>query len=451
MNLNQFNETSTAGQKAVLSATKRFPVVVTGIQAGKTTVGAVWLCNRLYKDYQAGIKGDYLIAAPTVKILQQSTLPKFKEILPTDWAVWKEANKVYELKWGGHIYVRSTDEPDSIEGMTIRAAWLDEVGKMKQSAWINVQGRLSVAMGPCLMTTTPYSLGWFWRDVVKKASEVHSDDEVGTRQFVHKVETKAGGDPNIALYGWPSNANPSFPQEEMDRARASLSKAIFERRYLGKFTQLEGLVYPDFDQDKDVVDPFHIPLEWERFGGQDFGKENPTCILGIARNPEDNTYYVFKEFYKSHSLLSEQATFISDNGLRQVWADPQSAQLILELNRSYHLGQVKSANNDIDIGVERLTKMFKQHQLKVFKNCTSIIDELETYHYPTPDSDGETKDKPVAKKNHACDALRYAFSKGTGSKLKPMDPLDTGRKRSQRRLMNQVTRSMLEHDSHTGY
>jgi PBSX family phage terminase large subunit len=453
MTLTEFNAQASEGQKYVLTCPERFPVVVTGIQAGKTTVGAVWLCAKLYKDYQAGIKGDYLIAAPTVKILQQSTLPKFREIFPSDWGVWKENSKVFELKWGGHVFVRSTDDPDYLEGMTLLAAWLDEAGQMKETVWINVQGRLSIAKGPCLLTTTPYNLGWFNRTIVKNAKRVVEMEEQGegSRKFLAKENIRDVGDSTIAGFSWPSNHNPAFPQDEYERMKKQLSKAIFDRRYNGKFTALEGLVYPDFDQAIDFVDPFPVPAEWERFGGQDFGKENPTCILGVSRNPEDNVYYIFKEFYKSSSLLAEQADFISSNGLRQVWADPQSAQLILELNRTYHCGQVKGADNDIDLGIQRITLLFKNHQLKIFKNCINLRDELESYHYPKPDGDGATNDKPVAKKNHACDALRYAFSKGQGKKLRPMDPLNQGINNKRGKYRGAITRDMLTPNPITGY
>ena len=302
MNLQEFNVKASPGQKAVLKATERFPVVVTGIQAGKTTVGAVWLCSNLYKDYLAGIKGDYLIAAPTVKILQQSTLPKFREIFPSDWGTWKEGSKFFELKWGSRIFVRSTDDPDYLEGMTIRAAWLDEAGQMKQLVWTNIQGRLSIAQGPCLMTTTPYSMGWFFRDIIKKAHRIND-------------EKKDGGDPNIALITWISTDNPAFPQDEFDRMKATLPKAVFERRYLGKFTQLEGLVYPDFN-DRAIVEPFTIPAEWVRWGGEDFGHTNPTAIVCLTMDPVDKIYYAYREFYKSESILSQSAQFIQDQGFR---------------------------------------------------------------------------------------------------------------------------------------
>jgi phage terminase large subunit len=136
-----------------------------------------------------------------------------------------------------------------------------------------------------------------------------------------------------------------------------------------------------------------------------------------------------------------------------VYADPQSAQLIAELNRSFHLN-VKAADNDIDVGIQRLTQLFREGRLKVFSNCQNLIDELETYHYPTPDDEGAVKDKPVAKNNHACDALRYGFSESKGRTTNSnIDPLDMGRGQKHRRFIPTITRSQWEgsRNAWTGY
>ena len=69
-------------------------------------------------------------------------------MFPKDWGIWKEQKKAYKLNWLNgdgedcYIYVRSTDDPDLLEGMTLLGAWLDEAGKMKAETWTNIQGRL---------------------------------------------------------------------------------------------------------------------------------------------------------------------------------------------------------------------------------------------------------------------------------------------------------------------
>jgi len=384
-------------QDKVLDSTARFIGVVSGIRGGKTTIGAIWLLDVINADRNNGLYGDYLICAPTNKILDQSTLPKFREYFPKDWGVWKEQKSCFELVWNRpgttepcRIYVRSMDEPDSIEGMDTLAIWADEVGKMKSSSWINIQGRLSVNKGRAILTTTPYAMNWFYTDIVKMAQ---------------------AGDKDYELITWASSDNPVFPKDEFERAKRTLPKAIFERRYLGKWTKLEGLVYEDFDEDLHVVEPFVIPDNWLKFAGLDFGHNNPNALTAIAQDTETNTFYLYYEFYRNETLLKTLSEVIKQQNLSYVLADTQSAQLISELQKFYGCTNVKPAEKTIDIGIERIRTLLAEGRLKIFKNCVHTIDEIKEYHYrPATELYGESE-KPVGKKNHAMDALRYAFSR----------------------------------------
>lgn len=385
-------------QDKVLDSTARFIGCVSGIRGGKTTIGAIWLLQQIQTDHQTGRYGDYLICAPTNKILEQSTLPKFKEYFPKDWGVWKEQKSYFELQWKRpgsdepcRIYVRSLDEPDSIEGMECRAAWIDEVGKVKHQGWINVQGRLSVTQGRAILTTTPYAVNWFYKEVWKRAHDGDKDYEVIT---------------------WSSVDNPVFPREEYERAKRTLPKAIFERRYNGQFTRLEGLVYPEFDEEAHIVDSFDVPSSWLRFGGLDFGKSNPNAILCIAQDPQTKIFYVYREFYQAETLLKTISQFLHNQDLAYVLADTQAAQNIMELNRFYGNRNVKTADKNKDTGIARIRGLLAEGRLKFFRGRTEkTLDEIQEYHYATPDADGFNNDKTVDKNNHCMDALRYAFSR----------------------------------------
>ena len=374
-----------------MDSTARFIAVVSGIQGGKTTIGAIWLLSEIQKNRLAGKTGDYLIAAPTVNIIQQSTLPKFKQLFPHDWGVWREARRCFELSWGGYIYIRSTDDPEHLEGMTALSAWLDEVGQMKEQVWINVQGRLSINEGRCIMTTTPYAQNWFYREIIKKA----------------------GKDVNIELVAWGSGDNPGFPQDEINRARESLPKAIFERRYMGKFTQLEGLVYPEFEPDECIVEAFDLPDKWTKFGGMDFGYSMPTVVVCLAEDPDTHIFYAYKEYYKTETILKSVSAFLTTEPLKYVLADPQGAQQIAELNKFHGNRNVRAADNSLDMGIERIGMLIKEGRLKFFKGrCTNTIDEIESYSYPAVNADRQSgRDKPIKKNDHCMDALRYAFSR----------------------------------------
>ena len=424
------------GQKLVLDSPRRFISTISGVQGGKTTVGAIWFLNEVYKDYEAGIQGDYLVVAPTNKILQQSTLVKLKELMPSDWGVYKEQKQVYELKWGGHIFVRSAEDPNYLEGMTLRRVWADEAGQMKSMVWTILQARVAVAKGRILMTSTPYAQNWYYRDIYKRAGWING-------------QATLTGDDAIEVVTWGSSDNPGFPQSEMDRAKATMSPVLYERRYCGKFTQLEGLVYP-FSDDC-IVEPFPIPSDWKHVGGMDFGQSDPTVILDIAEDLKTGTYYLVGEFYKGNSFIKQWVEWISERPLTRVLADPQSAQLIHEMRQFHGLGQVQPADKQkVKVGIERVTSMLREGKLKIFSTCKNTIEEFGLYHYPAPDPDKVTLDEPVDKDNHAMDALRYAFNKPLESGFyKKQEEIKKGRSR----YIPLVTRSQWARslDKTTGY
>jgi PBSX family phage terminase large subunit len=404
-------------QQMVMDTSARFILCIAGAQGGKTTIGAVWLISEIYKSYASRqAKGDtslrqWLICAPTVKILHQSTMVKFQEYFPSDWGEWKEQKQCFELVWGDKIFVRSADDPNHLEGMTLAGAWLDEFGQMVPQVWINLQARLIHHKGRCVMTTTPY-LGHFW---VKKSVY----DRAGSVNGVPVVRDSV--DDQITVVEWKTADNPAIDKEEITRQRKLLPPEVFELRYEAKFTQPQGLVYRDFSEEEDVIPPFVLNGEWERFGGLDFGFGSITCLLGVAKKPEVRNaegvvtepamFYVFREFYKKGAMLADVAHAINSMGLKYVLYDPRGAQEAAELTRAYGIKNIRPADNDVEVGIERLRVLFREKRLKIFGNCVNAIEELLTYHYNDEKEGRDSDGRPVKKHDHAMDALKYSFSR----------------------------------------
>ena len=85
-----------------------------------------------------------------------------------------------------------------------------------------------------------------------------------------------------------------------------------------------------------------------------------------------------------------------------------------------------------------------ENRLKFFRGYTQkTIEEIEQYHYAPQDDDRPTADKPVAKNNHAMDALRYAFSR-------PMQGLYTHRPSNNKKKLRVSPRAIVS-DPITGY
>lgn len=372
----------------------RYIGVMAGRQSGKTFLGAFWFLREIQKAYSEGKSGDFLIAAPTLDIVNAGTLKNFRDFLPEDWGEYKVARKEYIL-FGGRIriFVRTTDNPDHLEGMTLLGAWLDEAGQMKEAVWTKIQARLAVHRGKCIMTSTPYATNWYYREVWKK-------------QILGEVE----------CFTWASSENPTFPKEDFEKYKKELPDHIFKREYCGEFTQPADLVYSDFDEDKHVVEPFDIPDNWRKFAGLDFGFSVPTAVVCIAEDPENKIYYVYKEFYEKEVSLARLSSFLEKEDLEYVFADTQGAQQINELQKYYGNRNVRGADKSpgsVELGIERVSKLLRENRLKFFaRRVPNTLAEIEVYHRKKDDPDKNSgKDGPVKKKDHAMDALRYAFHK----------------------------------------
>ena len=373
-------------QDQAIFAKERFVALVAGLQSGKTIAGCIW-ARKMMVEFP---KNDGLIAAPTYKILTQSTLPKFFEINPDLKKYFKKGDGVIEIPNRGKVYIRSTDNPNVIEGMTLRWIWADEAGQMKLDAWINFQGRLSILEGELFITTTPYTLNWLYTDLYQKAKDNVQDYKV--------VQFR-------------SKDNPYFPDEEYDRVKGTMDSRTFRRRYDGLFENMEGLVYQDFVPNMHTKNPEPQLKMKEFICGIDWGYNHPTAIIVIGVD-SDGGYWIVDEYYKSGKTtaeLIEKMNFFKDKYKIRFWyADPAEPDRIEEMRRSgLNSREVNKSKGSVRIGIDKLSELFKTNRLHIGHKCIHVLDEISTYHYPDPDSD--KREDPVKENDDAMDAIRYAI------------------------------------------
>lgn len=203
--------------------------------------------------------------------------------------------------------------------------------------------------------------------------------------------------------------------EILDRTIASWPEEVKAARVHGRFTKYFGLVYSGFNKLNNVIKPFHIPEDWPRYRGFDFGFTNPFCSLWIARNP-DGDFYVYKEYYKAKTSiithiervleLSEGESYLAS------YADPENAEDRHEMKKYGIL--TKTAKKDVQRGIEMMQAKIKLKEngkpsLYVFDTCKNIISEFFTYSYPKAGRTRDAKELPVPKRDHAVSALRYVI------------------------------------------
>lgn len=383
------------GQLKVYNSEARFTAAIAGTGGGKTVLGPLWVIKQIARIQQTRdlqqkpILG--MVVAPTYKVLQRATVPTlittFKGTALE--GVYKDQKNLYELpnNWG-RIWCQGADSPGGLEGGQFDFVWGDEAGQFKYSVHVALQGRTGQKQAPILYTTTPYGKNWLYSDFYNK--------------FI-------GGDKNYFVHQWASKLNPTYPVEEYDRAKGSMSKEKAAMRYDGVFMQMEGLVYPELSRcfvkadGKQLAELISGPGKF--YGGIDYGWNDPFCAL-CGFLDQNDVLWIWYERYKSRTPIEEHANVLPKFEHSTIkWYSEHNPEFVMKLKKGGH--KVKKAYKDIKSGVDAVNARIMTDRLKILvNNCPCLVFEGEMYSYPD-DEEKEGGDKPLPGNDHAMDTLRY--------------------------------------------
>ncbi len=404
-------------QKQVYVSDRRYTAAVAGTGGGKTAVGSIWTVRQindaLTRTNQRNQKPFCLgfIVAPTYKVLLRATIPTFLDAI--DYTAigmqaggrYLESKSYYELpnKWG-KIWFQGADNPYGLEGGQFDFVWMDEGGQIEKKAFNALIGRTGQKQAPILVTTTPYITS-------EGFGPIH-------KEWYPRFKAN---DPDYLIVHFPSIANPAYPKEEYERQKRSLPPEIFQARYHGLFTAVEGLVYPSFSTSLIQLDPDELKSVinscYKFVGGIDFGWNDPFCALAGGID-HDDTLWIFYERYKSLTTLEEHAHQLPKtvNQKPILWFADHNPEAIHKLKKGGHYVKRApkysrgAASSAILNGILSVNRRIKLQKLKIVQNrCPAVVAESETYIYPEKNEE-IIGDKPLDKDNHALDALRYLIT-----------------------------------------
>ena len=304
---------------------------------------------------------------------------------------------------GSEIRFLSADKPHNLRGWGVDFLVMDEAAFVDEDAWLEaLRPTLSDKMGRGVFIGTPQGKNWFYRMYQK------------------------GQDPtneNYQSITYSSQTNPHFPQEEWDEVRKEMPEAVFKQEYEAAFIERAGMIYPEYDKQSHVIEPFQIPSNWYVYAGIDFGYTNPFAVIWLAIDPEGNCY-VIDEYYEPQRQLNEHVISIkgrTDWITTMYFGDPSGKQYIAELQtRGLYCGP---AINDVLTGINRVAELLKTGKLKIFSNCKNV--QIEFEHYMWEDARKsrrkDMKEQPKKIDDHAMDALRYVVMMTYHTRGRPED------------------------------
>lgn len=387
-------------QEDAIFSTSRITLAATGIQWGKTSVGAL---RTKIKIHQYTHPDDaFIITAPTYKVMKQSTLPAFLKLMK-GYGRYNKVDAEFKVFNGGTVYMRTETDPDSVVGITnVRHIWGDEAGKYSLYFWENLQGR--AAFGECNidLTTSPYSLNWIFKDLIRP----HNKSPFPESEFKY---IKAA-----------SFENPYFPMAEYERQRSKMDERRFRMMFGGEWERMEGLVY-DCYEPKENICAWPETLADKVYAGIDWGYTEPFAMFIMGLYPNGQRIQM-GEVKKARLTLTaiidvcreKMTTF----GIKHFYCGPDQPGYIQALNEAGI--PASAADNSVKIGIAHVYELIKTRKLQyVDGQCIHTLDEVETYHYPDPKDirpDRDIKDdSPVKQNDHMMDAKRYCIVSTLGA------------------------------------
>lgn len=239
---------------------------------------------------------------------------------------------------------------------------------------------------------------------------------------------RAGGE-GIDVIEVSMTENPHLNEAEVQAYIEGLSEDERQARAHGRFVQLGGLIYKEFDPRIHVVDPVLPPKDWTWVASLDHGFNNPTAWLWHAVSP-DGKILTFSEHYESGQTIDYHARKVHEINARHGRApdyyvgDPSIRNTDPITGTSIHEEYIKHGvpitlgNNDVAAGVNRVAQYLKvvpgsaKPTLHMTRNCVNLIWEMQRYRWKTYANkrlsySNNAHESAHKKDDHACDALRY--------------------------------------------
>lgn len=215
--------------------------------------------------------------------------------------------------------------------------------------------------------------------------------------------------------------NPYLAKKEIELLESALDKSALDSRRFGRFSEGQGLVYPEFDESVHVIEPFDIPSDWQDIISIDPGLNNPLSAHWYCVDWDGNIYVVAEHFAAGkdveyhaqaiHAISSKLGWKTDSKGRVRALIDSAanqrtlaSAKSVSELFSEKGILVNPNVNKDVFAGISRVKSFLKKDNgegnLYIFSNCVNMIEEFKGYFWAAGDT-------PVKRDDHCMDELRY--------------------------------------------
>lgn len=211
-------------QREVLAVKQRFKTIVAGRRCGKTRFSVV---ETIIKALQCPDKtGGVLYVAPTLSMARTLVWDLLCELGRPVISKINISSSEITFANGVKVYVRGADNPDSLRGMKLYHATLDEFKDMKGNVWtMIVRPALSDMKGTATIIGTPEAGPSEFRDMFDRGQ----DDSFPEWYSKHLTTLD----------------NELIDPAEIEEARCSMSTQAFNQEFMASFQTMEGAIFKE--------------------------------------------------------------------------------------------------------------------------------------------------------------------------------------------------------------
>lgn len=427
--LSNYNKGSCVHQKQLQfhKSTKRNRWVFGGNRTGKTECGAVeclWLARGIhpYKENKEYVDG--WIVSLSTQVQRDVAQKKILHYIDPSWIediVMLQGRKdspengvidTIKIKnisgKTSTIGFKSCDQGrEKFQGASLDFVWFDEEPPF--DIYLECKMRVIDKCGEVFGTMTPLKgLTWVY-------NEIYLNEKNNPENWYIQMS-------------WEDN--PFLNKSEIEMISSSMSEDELSSRKYGNFTSYGGLVYSNFDENINVIDPFNIPIDWYDTMSIDPGLHNPLSCHWYAVDYDGNVY-VIAEHYEAQKDMEYHVEKIKTiceklnwhkgyNGKYDALIDSAANQKTLaslksvsELFYDYGINVNTKVNKDLFSGISRVKSYILdqtgRRKLFIFRTCTNMIREIKSYFWSSADI-------PIKRDDHAMDDLRYYIMSRPDSK-----------------------------------
>lgn len=380
----------TNAQKTVITDETRFRVLISGRRFGKTYLAI----SELARFARFPNKKVWYVA-PTYRQAKSICWNELKQRL--DKVNWiskiNNSDLSIELVNGSTIALRGADNEQSLRGIGLDFLCMDEFADIHPSAWFEVlRPTLSDKLGSALFCGTPRGFGNWAYDLYSKGL---ADKEWKSFQF-----STLDGE--------------QVSEKEIDQAKDDLDERTFQQEYLASFVNYSGMIYYNFDRNKNIINEFNKNFN-TLWIGLDFNVDPMAAVVCVVDN---FNLYVVDEIQIWSSNTFEMVQEIKDryNYNIKIFPDPAARQRKTSAGGLTDLAILKNAGFNVfakskaPLVRDRINSLNTKLQnangipsLFILNSCKNVIKSLERQIYKEgtniPDKDSGF--------DHFNDALGY--------------------------------------------